>query len=107
MYLNSLSGFTVLFFDFMLSSYVFISVVLSVLNAINKDIGTELDWLVACMFLIIYAVYNYCLSQTVVFHWNRLKEYIYIYAIVVILAIFFVMLFNDSCGSDDNYIEGE
>lgn len=96
MNLLSLGGLTVVFFDFLFTSLLLISIILSVLNAFNKSIGTELDWMVACMFGVVFLIYNYCLSQTVQFHWNRLIEYIYIFMTFIAYIIFFAVLFRDS-----------
>ncbi len=84
--------------DFLITNMTVISVGLAIWNMFDESVGTDIDWLIAIIFLMLGFLYNMAIVYTVEITWNRLKtvEVSIVYCIVMFI-ILGRMIKLDSC----------
>lgn len=72
--LFSLGGLGVIICDVLITGLVLVSVLLSVWHIFDKSVGTDIDWLIALIFIMVAFLYETIIKSTITIHWDRIME---------------------------------
>lgn len=102
--LLSLGGIVILFFDTFFVGLIITSVLLTVLHIFNKNIGTDMDWMVAVVFSLCAFLYEKVIEYSFDIKWDRLGELKCIFVYFLIFVVLIWAAFQDSQNESDKNV---